>query len=66
MTNTAQRDFDGSIFENAEIRALKYVNNFFEGFGSGQITEFSHEEKAWRETPENQDIYYSFASTLRI
>lgn len=62
----AQQDFDGSIFESTEIKALKYVNNFFEGFGSGQITEFSHEEKAWRETPENEDIYYSFASTLRI
>lgn len=62
----AQQDIDQSIFERTEIETMNYVYNYFRDFGSVQITEFSHKEKAWLETPENEDISYSFADALRI
>ena len=41
------------------------VKSKFRSFSSRQISEYSHQESAWIETPEHEPIDYSFATDLR-
>jgi len=57
---------DFSVFSDSEIKVLAIVKEYFEEFGSTRIKDFSHDEKAYRETSENEKISYVYASELKI
>lgn len=58
--------FNESIFDEHEFEVLQKVDKFFIDYGSGDISVFSHEENAWKETDELQVISYEHAETLLI
>lgn len=58
--------FNESIFDKHEYDILKKVDKFFIDYGSGEISDFSHKEDAWKETGEFQVISYDHAETLLI
>ncbi|MCW8935168.1 MAG: DUF4065 domain-containing protein [Gammaproteobacteria bacterium] len=57
---------DFSVFSDSEIKVLAMVKEYFEDFSSSRIKDFSHDEKAYRETSDNQKISYAHASDLKI
>ncbi|MCY8968886.1 DUF4065 domain-containing protein [Bacillus atrophaeus] len=58
--------FNESIFDEHEFETLQRIDDFFIDYGSGDISEFSHKESAWKETDELQIISYEHAETLLI
>lgn len=62
----SQHDADLTIFTNEEIEALVTVKNYFKDFTAKQIREFSHKEKAYKETNVGQLITYEYANDLLI
>jgi uncharacterized phage-associated protein/DNA-binding transcriptional regulator YiaG len=65
MMVNAKQSFNPELFEAAELAVLSEVESKFRSFGSRQISEYSHQERAWIETPEHEPIDYSFATDLR-
>lgn len=59
-------DFDESIFDEEELSILHQVEDYFKTFGSVAISEFSHEEDAWKYTDDRELISYDFAETLHL
>lgn len=57
---------DLNLFTPQEVEILGVVNNFFKGFTSTDIKEFSHKEKGYQETPHSQIISYAYAKYLQI
>ncbi len=57
---------DLSVFSDAELEILLEVKKKFAKSGSKEISEISHQEKAYRETKENQLISYFHAQELQI
>lgn len=58
--------FNESLFKEDEVKILRDVENFFMPYGSGAISEFSHNEEGWRQTKDEQVISYSFAKSLQL
>jgi uncharacterized phage-associated protein len=58
--------FDASLFSAEERAVLEAVRDRFANLGAAQMRDISHEERAWRETPENQVIPYVFATDLSL
>lgn len=54
------------IFNDLEIEVLNKVKNHFKGFNSKKISEFSHEEEAWKKPQIHHRISYEYAKTLKI
>ncbi len=65
MTVNARQSFNSELFEANELAVLNEVESKFRSFTSRQISEYSHQERAWIETPEHEPIDYSFATDLR-
>jgi putative zinc finger/helix-turn-helix YgiT family protein len=57
---------DLSIFAESEKAILHYVKEYFADYSSSKITRYSHEEKGYIETNENELISYEHANALRI
>jgi uncharacterized phage-associated protein len=58
--------FDASMFSAEERAVLETVRERFADLGAAQIRDISHEERAWRETPEKQLIPYALAADLSL
>lgn len=54
------------IFNELEIEVLNKVKDHFKGFNSKRISEFSHEEEAWKKPQIHHKISYEYAKTLKI
>lgn len=52
------------LFNNKELSTMKKVKDFFKGYTSSKIANFSHQEKAWLETFDGQKISYKYALDL--
>lgn len=57
---------DMSIFSPHEIQTLEHVKNYFEGYSATRIRDFSHQERAYKETAEQELISYRYANDLQI
>ncbi|MFH0814349.1 MAG: type II TA system antitoxin MqsA family protein [Pseudomonadota bacterium] len=57
---------DLSLFSVSELKILAWVKEYFEKFTAKAITEFSHEEKGYKETPNGRLISYEYAEALKI
>lgn len=62
----ADKDPDLSVFSNSEIKTLIEVKEYFDHFGAGEIKDFSHKEKGYKETYDGQTISYAYAEDLQI
>lgn len=62
----SQEAADISQFENSEVLVLAAVKEFFKDYSARRITDFSHQEKGYRETKNGQKIPYSYAKDLRL
>lgn len=62
----AKQDWDRTLFSENEISVMKFVAEWFKYYSSRQISEESHEEEAYKETPQNGFISYSYAEKLKI
>lgn len=58
--------FGASMFSVEERAVLEAVRERFADLGAAQIRDISHEERAWRETPEKQVIPYALAADLSL
>lgn len=63
---TSLRNPDISIFSTEELNTLISVKKRFEGWTAKRISEFSHEERGYRETPNGRLISYRYAEDLQI
>lgn len=57
----SNKKYDDSIFDNDELEILKLVKEKFKNFGSKDIVEFSHKEKAFTSTKLFDKISYDYA-----
>jgi len=63
---TSERSPDLNIFSVTELITLASVKRYFEGWTAKRISDFSHNEKGYRETPDGRPISYSYAEELRM
>ena len=57
---------DLSLFSDSELKILASVKDYFKKFTAKKITEFSHQEKGYRETQTGHLISYAYADDLKI
>ncbi|CAM3210601.1 type II TA system antitoxin MqsA family protein [Vibrio diazotrophicus] len=60
----ATRSFDSSLFDKDEIDILNKVKEKFSGYTAKAITDYSHEEQAYKKTHANEGISYLYACDL--
>ena len=63
---TSLEEPDLSIFCKDEIDTLEEIKRYFKHWSSKEIAEYSHKEKAYKETKKNQFISYLYAKDLHI
>jgi putative zinc finger/helix-turn-helix YgiT family protein len=63
---SAEREPNLSIFSDSELKILATVKEFFQDFNAKAISEFSHEERGYSETPTGKLISYEFAQELKM
>lgn len=66
MLVKAKVPYEKRIFTEEEQKILNEVEEFFISYGSRTISEYSHKEKGWRDTEEEQLISYTYARDLTI
>jgi len=57
---------DLSLFSDSELKILATVKEYFKEFNAKRITDFSHDEKGYKETPQGQIISYEYADELEL
>jgi putative zinc finger/helix-turn-helix YgiT family protein len=57
---------DLSIFSDTELKILASVKEHFKGLTAKKISDFSHNEKGYRETPNGHLISYTYAKDLQF
>ncbi|MFH1453457.1 MAG: type II TA system antitoxin MqsA family protein [Armatimonadota bacterium] len=57
---------DLNLFSDSEIQTLIEIKNYFSSFGSKKISEFSHEEPAYKLTQNGEMISYEYAKELNL
>ncbi|MFZ3591282.1 Panacea domain-containing protein [Bacillus sp. DJP31] len=65
-TIKSKKEFDSNFFELHELNVLNEVQEFFDGYGSKRISDFSHDEDGWNHTEVNKIIPYDFAENLKL
>jgi len=63
---TSNSDPNLNLFSLDELNTIRYVKDFFKDFSSGEIEEFSHQEKGYLMTNKSQCISYKYAKDLKI
>jgi putative zinc finger/helix-turn-helix YgiT family protein len=66
ITIDSRENVNTSILNENELNIIKYVNDYFKDYGSKQIVDYSHKEKAWIDTEDRQEISYQYADVLTI
>jgi len=59
---------DLSLFENSELLILTKIKEYFKGWTATKISNFSHDEKGYKQTPKGKGdfITYDYAADLQI
>lgn len=57
---------DLTIFSETEYEIAEEVKKYFKNYGAKDISDFSHKEKGYQETPIGEYISYDFAKDLRM
>ncbi|WP_198013933.1 type II TA system antitoxin MqsA family protein [Desulforegula conservatrix] len=53
-------------FTETELQTIEFVKNYFSTFNTTKISDFSHDEKGYKETANSAIIPYSYADDLQI
>lgn len=59
------KNFDSKLFTADEMEVLNFVSKKFKHFTSEQISNYSHKERAWQETPYKEYMSYEYAKYLK-
>src|SRR4030043_399385 len=54
------------LFSDSELKILSTVKEYFKDFNVKRITDFSHDEKAYKETAQGDKISYEYANELKF
>ena len=57
---------DLSVFSDSELKILTEIKEYFKSYGSKQIKDLSHQEKAYRETTSSEKISYLYSRDLQL
>jgi len=57
---------DFSLFSDSELKILATVKEHFKDFTAKKITDFSHDEEAYKKTAPGDIISYEYASNLKL
>ncbi len=60
------KESDLYLFCDSELKILATVKEYFKDFTAKRITDFSHDEKAYKETASGDIISYEYASDLKL
>ncbi|MHB8172094.1 MAG: Panacea domain-containing protein [Thermincolia bacterium] len=60
------KGFDNNCFNENELIILEKVNEKFRFWYAGDLSDYSHKEKAYQETNHREFISFSFASELTL
>ncbi len=63
---TSIKNPDLSIFSEDELMTLVLVKRYFKGWTAKKISDFSHAEKGYIDTPNDRPISYNYAEDLQI
>ncbi len=58
--------YDSNCFNEGELKVMDFVIGYFKDFTCGQISEYSHEEKPYKKTADNEKISYGLSSELSL
>lgn len=58
-------DPDLTLLDEDEIEVLKEVTQYFQNFNAEKISDYSHQEEAYKKTSDREFISYDFADDLR-
>jgi len=58
--------YDDNSFNESELKVMNFVIEYFKNFTCKQISEYSHKEKPYRKTRDNERISYEFSSELSL
>ena len=56
---------DYSLFSNSELKILTTIKELFSEYSAKEISDFSHKEKGYQETPEGELIPFRYAESLQ-
>lgn len=59
-------EIDESVLSADEIKVLERIYEKFRDFGSAEISEYSHQEKGYRETETGKVISYAYAEDIQL
>lgn len=62
----SERKPDLALFADQELKTLLFIKEHFQNMSSKAISDYSHEETAYRETSTGELISYTYADELRI
>lgn len=62
----SKNNYDLDMFLESEKEVIENIIDLFKNKSVGEISELSHEEKAWLETKDNELISYEYAHELKI
>ncbi len=57
---------DLTLFSKSELETMQKIKNHFSQFNATQISDFSHNERAYIETPDRVFISYDYANNLSL
>jgi putative zinc finger/helix-turn-helix YgiT family protein len=60
------QDPDAALMSPHELRCIKFVSDYFRDYSASQISEYSHQEEAYKKSRHQEVIDYHFAGTLSI
>ena len=63
---TALVSAEESFFSEKEKKTMNFVIDYLKDYNCNQIKERSHEEKAYKETKDNEKISYKYAASLSL
>ena len=63
---SSTKEFDRTLFTDKELEILNKVKNKFKNYGSKEIVDFSHKEKAFLETEFYNKISYDYAFDIAL
>jgi len=63
---TSARNPDLILFDNSEVLVMASIKEHFKGWSAKRISDFSHNEKGYLETPTGHLISYAYAEDLQI
>jgi hypothetical protein len=55
-----------SLFSDSELKILATVKEYFKDYTAKRITDFSHDEKGYKETETGDTISYEYANELKL